>query len=218
MSAKTEHEMTLEPCPSQVQAQLLLGQTHVDKGFMTEAFTYFEAAARSGHPTALNMLGRAYERGWGVARDARQAASYFEHAAAAGENWAMFNLADLFLLGDGVPQDKAKAYQMYVSSAKRGNAKALNMLGILHEEGITGAVDLEGAEVFFKAAAEGGDYWAVLNLARLALANEKPEEANALLEKALSSGHDDIRQAILELVKPHGKNPAFRWVYHAASL
>lgn len=195
-----EHDKSDTACPPQVQAQLLLGQMHVDRGWFVEAFPYFEAAARSGHPVAVNMLGRAYERGWGVPRNPAQAASCFETAAAAGEGWAMFNLADLLLLGDGVPKDRARAYWLYVSSAAKGNAKALNMLGLLHEEGVSGSTDPEGAKVFFHAAAEGGDCWAELNLARLALAQQDVTVAVSCFQRALKSGFPDVCRAIIDLI------------------
>ena len=114
-----ENEMPVVSCPPQVQAQLLLGQMHVDRGWLAEAFPYFEAAARSGHPVAVNMLGRAYERGWGVPRNPAQAAAYFETAAARGETWAMFNLADLLLLGDGVPKNRARLPALCIVCRKR---------------------------------------------------------------------------------------------------
>ncbi|GAN91298.1 hypothetical protein Gbfr_029_077 [Gluconobacter frateurii M-2] len=195
-----EHEKPAASCPPQVQAQLLLGQMHVDRGWFGEAFPYFEAAARSGHPVAVNMLGRAYERGWGVVRNSAQAASYFETAAAAGEGWAMFNLADLLLLGDGVPKNRARAYRLYVSSAEKGNVKALNMLGLLHEEGICGAPDPEGVKVLFQAASEGGDCWADLNLARLALAQQDVSVALSCFRRALKSGFPDVCRAIIDLI------------------
>ncbi|WP_252348279.1 tetratricopeptide repeat protein [Gluconobacter sp. P1D12_c] len=198
-------------CPPQVQAQLLLGQMHVDRGWLNEAFPYFEAAARSGHPVAVNMLGRAYERGWGVSRNPAQAAAYFEVAAALGEAWAMFNLADLLLLGDGVPKNRARAYRLYVSSAEKGNVKALNMLGLLHEDGVSGSPDPEGAKVFFQAASEGGDCWADLNLARLALAQQDVSVAVYCLQKALKTSFPDVARAIIDLIG-FCEDPAFHAV------
>lgn len=63
------------PAPlSPVTMQLLLGQICLDNGKPAEAFSLFEVASRSGDPRALNMLGRAYERGWGVARNRRRPA------------------------------------------------------------------------------------------------------------------------------------------------
>ncbi|MFT8952072.1 MULTISPECIES: tetratricopeptide repeat protein [unclassified Gluconobacter] len=204
-----EREIPAITCPPQVQAQLLLGQMHVDTGRFADAFPYFEAAARSGHPTALNMLGRAYERGWGVVRNTGQAALYFEEAAQLGDAWAMFNLADLLLLGDGVPKDRARAYRLYVFSAEKGNAKALNMLGLLHEEGIAGTPDLEGAKIFFQAAAEGGDCWAEINLSRLALAHQDIAAAASCLQRALKTGLPDVCRAIIAAVQPYA-DPALK--------
>ena len=57
------------------------------------AFRWFQIAARSGDAAALNMLGRCYERGWGVAVDLSEAARSYRLAAAKADHWAQFNLA-----------------------------------------------------------------------------------------------------------------------------
>lgn len=97
-------------------------------------------------------------------------------------------------------QRTARAYRLYVSSAEKGNVKALNMLGLLHEDGISGVPDPEGAKVFFQAASEGGDCWADLNLARLALAQQDVPVAVSCFQRALQSGFPDVSQAIIGLI------------------
>ncbi|GBQ10071.1 hypothetical protein AA21291_0295 [Swaminathania salitolerans LMG 21291] len=114
------------------------------------------------------MLGRAYERGWGVKRNAAKAAKLFQRAAEAGDAWARFNLADLFYLGDGVDPDRARACALYAEAARGGILPALNMLGILHEEGYgSHAPDPVAARLFYRAAARQGDGNAKRNLMRL---------------------------------------------------
>ncbi len=202
------------PVPPQVKAQLILAQTHLDAGCREDAFSCFGIAARSGHPVALNMLGRAYERGWGVKRNPAMAARCFETATEGGDGWAMFNLADLFLAGDGVPKNPQRAYRLYVDAARTGNAKALNMLGIMHEDGTApgGEPDPDVAHQFYQAAAEGGDCWAWLNLARLALDRGARSEAAESLEKALDFTIVGVPDAVLALIRPHARERVFHGV------
>lgn len=40
------------------------------------AFRWFQIAARNGDPESLNMVGRCYQRGWGVAEDLVEAARF----------------------------------------------------------------------------------------------------------------------------------------------
>ncbi|WP_438383307.1 tetratricopeptide repeat protein [Asaia sp. BMEF1] len=151
-----------------LQAELYLAQWHLDRGAVHEAYRLFVQAAQSRHPTALNMLGRAYEQGWGVVRDVVLARSLFEAAADGGEGWAFYNLADLYLLGDGVTRDKAQAYIYYVEAARRGVSKAFNMLGLLHEEGYGAvAASYDYACHYFEAGSACGDEAARTNLARM---------------------------------------------------
>lgn len=202
------------PVPEQVKAQLILAQTHFDAGRQEDAFSCFGIAARSGHPVALNMLGRAYERGWGVKRNPVMAARCFESAIGGGDGWAMFNLADLFLAGDGVPKNEQLAYRLYVDAARTGNAKALNMLGIMHENGTApvSGPDPAGAYEFYQAAAEGGDCWAWLNLARFALDRGACSEAARLLEKALDSVVVGVPDAVLALTHPYREERVFQGI------
>ncbi|GBR17450.1 hypothetical protein AA0616_1049 [Komagataeibacter nataicola NRIC 0616] len=179
---------------------MMLGQIHLDQGHMDEAFLMFEAAARSGDPRAVNMLGRAHERGWGTARNPATAALYYTHAADDGYGWALFNLADLYLAGQGVPADPYRAHVLYVAAARAGVAKALNMLGVMAEQRMVPAARPASAPVFFHAAATGGDCWGCVNLARLHLAANQTAQAIPWLRKALDHGFGDVFAAIASLL------------------
>ncbi|KXV71108.1 sel-1-like 1 [Acetobacter cerevisiae] len=188
---------------SPVTIQLLLGQICLDKGKPAEAFSLFEVASRSGDPRALNMLGRAYERGWGVARNPAAACAYFTQAAADGDGWAMFNLADLYLAGEGVPQDIRKAYSLYISSAQNGVSKAFNMLGLIAENGSLPELEPAKAQDFFLAAAQSGDCWGYLNLARNDLSSGRTEAAIKWFSRALEEGFRDVFKALETLLQDH---------------
>ncbi|MBL7238990.1 sel1 repeat family protein [Komagataeibacter rhaeticus] len=199
-----------------VETQLMLGQIHLDRGMMEEAFLMFEAAARSHDPRALNMLGRAYERGWGTARNAARAALYFAEAARQDYGWAAFNLADLYLAGRGVAADPDRAGRLYVRAARGGVAKALTMLGLLVEDGVIHTSHASPAASLFHAAAMGGDCWGALNLGRLHLSRHDAPAARPWLERALAHGFDDVFRALAQLVAGQA-DPALRRIGHIAA-
>nr|WP_237352015.1 tetratricopeptide repeat protein [Rhizobium sp. ACO-34A] len=174
-----------------VEAQLMLGQMALDRGEHDAAFEWFRVAAMGGDARALNMLGRCFERGWGTAPDLARAHDYFFHAAERGDAWAMFNLADL-CSQSGAYRDDAKAYALYVEAARRGVGKALNMIGLFHEDGRVVPADREQAATFFLAGAEGGDCWAQMNHARLLIENGNIDSALPWLERSLESGFPDF--------------------------
>ncbi|GAN86655.1 sel1 repeat family protein [Komagataeibacter intermedius] len=188
------------PPISVVETQLMLGQIHLDHGRLQDAFMMFEAAARSGEPRALNMLGRAYERGWGTACNPAAAAMYFHKAAYAGDPWAAFNLADLYMAGRGVAGDPDRAGDLYAMAARGGVAKALTMLGLLAEDGTCAMVSPRSAPLFFHAAAMGGDCWGALNLGRLHLATGDGPAAAHWIRVALEQGFGDVFRAIIHLL------------------
>ncbi|GBQ78563.1 hypothetical protein AA14337_1197 [Acetobacter malorum DSM 14337] len=210
----TEKSAPLSP----VTMQLLLGQIFLDKGKHTQAFSIFEVASRSGDPRALNMLGRAYDRGWGVPRNPAAASTYFRQAATEGDGWAMFNLADLYLAGEGVPRNIRKAYHLYVSSSRKGISKSFNMLGLIAESGVLPECGPDKAYDFFLAAAQSGDCWGYLNLGRYDLSSGRIEPAIKWFSRALEEGFSDIFKALEALVQ-HQPDPRLRAIaYHAARL
>lgn len=151
-----------------LQAQLYLAQWSLDRGASHEAFGFFAKAAASQHPSCLNMLGRAYEQGWGVPRNPAQARGLFEQAAKGGEGWAFYNLADLCLTGEGGAKDRERAFMLYVQAARRGIGKAFNMIGLLYEEGFDlMPANCMYAQEYFHAGWTCGDEDARANLMRL---------------------------------------------------
>ncbi|WP_122050504.1 tetratricopeptide repeat protein [Asaia bogorensis] len=158
----------LPPLDASVAAQLYLAQWNLDRGAVSEAFCLFSQAARSGHPTCLNMLGRVFEQGWGTKRDVHEARRLFERAASGGEGWAYYNLADLYLVGDGVHEDRSRACGLYAEAARRGVGKAFNMLGLILEDGYDDLpANPSNARECFQAGRDCGDEAAAINLARL---------------------------------------------------
>ena len=71
------------------------------------------------------MLGFAYDRGTGVARDAARAFEWFQKAAAKGDPSAQAMLGFKYLRGDGVAKDADKAIEWYRKAAAQGDKDAL---------------------------------------------------------------------------------------------
>ncbi|WP_150291696.1 tetratricopeptide repeat protein [Sphingobium estronivorans] len=162
------------------QAQLVLGQMLLDGGELPAdpraAFGWFNRAAASHDMFALNMVGRCYELGWGVAVDPERAAECYRVAAGQGVAEAMYNHAtQLALRGD-----HAAALDWFRKAAADPGligAKAANYIGSFHEDGWAVAADRTEALRHYRIAAEGGDFRGQFNLARLLAEDGAAEEA-----------------------------------------
>lgn len=207
MSVSHSEEKTCMERELSISALLALGQICLNHGDEERAVSLFETAARSGSAEALNMMGRAYERGWGVRRNSSVAARYFQSAAEKGYGWGMFNLADLYLSGEVGEKNPLIAYGLYVEAARKGVAKALNMLGLLHEDGLSGQLDPKEAETFFHAAAMAGDCWGFVNTGRMHLVRNEIKEASFSFRKALSLGFTDVFRAVKGLLESAPLHP-----------
>lgn len=159
-------------------AQALLGQWLLDRGEAREGFAWFNRAAAAGHLMALNMVGRCYDLGWGVAVDKVRAAECFRIAAARGLPEAMYNHATALSLGEGCAEDKAAALALFERAAAAGFAKAHNHVGSFAEDGWVRPRDMAEARRRYRLAAEGGDFRGMFNHARMLA--EDGDEAAAL--------------------------------------
>ncbi|MDN3713747.1 tetratricopeptide repeat protein [Paracoccus cavernae] len=98
---------------SNPEAALALGQLLLDTGQPLAAIKSFKSAAAGGNSTAMHLLGRMHQLGWGIPADPVLAADYYNRACSSGEPWSMFNLAELYLSGSGVAQSDDEAYRLY---------------------------------------------------------------------------------------------------------
>src|SRR4029078_1877544 len=115
---------------------------------------------------AINMVGRCYERGWGVPIDAATAVRYYRRAADQGYDWSQYNLGCQYLHGSGVPVDRVEALALFVRAARGGNEKAMNKLGRFREEGWHGRVKLSSARRWYQRAAMRGCFRGQFHFAR----------------------------------------------------
>lgn len=165
------------------------------------AFRWFQIAAREGDATALNMLGRCYERGWGVAVDFTEAARCYGFAAGKSDHWAQFNLASLLVKGAGIARDYRAALTLLLKSARSDNAKAMNMLGRFREEGWGGVqVRPRSAMHWYRRAADRGCFRGQFHFSRFLCRDGRIDEAVNWLTKSLASAPEDfVREAVVML-------------------
>jgi TPR repeat protein len=174
-----------------VEAQTALAQILLDgrgvRQDLPAAARWFAIAAGASHVPAINMLGRCYEHGWGVAVDQERAADCFRRAAEAELDWGQYNFANLLLRGRGVAKDRRLALELYRRAAAQGHAKSINMVGRFIEEGWETPADLVTAADWYRRAAEAGDFRGQYNLASVLARGGDTTGAASWLHRALET-------------------------------
>lgn len=175
------------------EAQLVYGQMLLDGVEVARdaraGFGWFMRAAAQEHGLALNMVGRCYELGWGVAVDSARATECYRVAAARGLPEAMYNYGTSLALGEGVAEDREAALGWLKRAAAQGFAKAENFVGSFHEDGWATPRDLLAAAQCYKRAAAGGDFRGCFNHARMLVGKGRVREALSWFERAAALGH-----------------------------
>lgn len=158
-----------------------------------EAFEKFRQAAERGLPAALYRVGRAYDKGLGIARDAAAAARWYQQAADVGSVPAMAALGTMREHGEGVAPDLAEALRLYRLAADAGDPWAQTSLAYLFQQGRGVARDLAEARRWYGLAADQGHARALFNLALMHVRSEGgPQDlaaAAGLLRAAVDKGH-----------------------------
>ena len=98
------------------------------------ALYYYEKAAETGDPAALNKLGNMYAQGKGCTKNASKAASYYLAAAEKGNKYAQHNIAFCYWDGVGVEKDREAAVMWMRRSAAQGYEKAQKALRTMGAE------------------------------------------------------------------------------------
>lgn len=186
------------------EAQAVWGQILLDRGEAAAGFGWFNKAAAQGHLMALNMVGRCYDLGWGIAVDKARAAECFRIAARRGLDWAMYNYATALALGEGVAEDKPAALGWFEKAAALGNAKAINHVGSFHEDGWVVDRDMAKAAECYASAAEGGDFRGAFNHARMLLAAGRAGEARIWLGRSMERGTPAFREKMTAWLSANG--------------
>lgn len=164
-----------------------------DAAGFAEAARLYQKAVETGLPAAMFRLGRLYEQGRGVAKDAKEAARLYKAAADQGHAGGMAALGVLYEFGNGVDADLAEALRLYRLAADAGEPSAMTSLGFLYGQGKGVGRDTKAARHWYKLAADRGDTRAMFNLSLMLVRGEggivNLAEAVRLLQTAAERGH-----------------------------
>ena len=167
------------------------------------AARWFKMAATRGHSDALNMLGRCYEFGWGVPVDGREAVRCYGRAADQGHAWGEFNLASFYAQGRFVPPDEKRALMLLVRSARRGNPKAMNMIGRYREEQGVPRVRDRSAALWYRWAAERGCFRGEFYHGRYLVAEGRIADGIRWFDTSLSHAPQEFRDDAMAYLGAH---------------
>lgn len=125
-------------------------------GNFAVAVAEWRPLANDGHVEAQFNLGAIYEAGFGVPKDAAEAAGWYALAAGQVHARAQYNLGVMYADGRGVPRDDSRAATWFRKAAEQNHGKAQYNLGIFYQAGRGLPKDPVLAQVWFNRAAANG--------------------------------------------------------------
>ena len=100
------------------------GKALYDQKKYSEALPKLKAAADLGHKKAQYRLGRAFDKGNGVAEDNTRAFQWYMKAAKQNYHKALYQVGRCYKKGKGVAEDQQKALSYFTKAANQDNADA----------------------------------------------------------------------------------------------
>ena len=160
-----------------------------------ESSVALSTACNAGLVRGCYNLGVSYDRGQGVAKDARKAASLYQQACQGGHAGSCYNLGDLHLKGQGVARDIRKAVLLFQRACDAGFALGCSNLGLFYTKGEGLAQDASKAAYLFQQACNAGEALGCYNLANLYMKGEglvrDAGKAASLFQRACEAGDTD---------------------------
>ena len=127
----------------------------VDKIDSKAAVAWYNTAALSGHPGALNNLGLLYRQGGeSVPKNYNIAFSLIYAAAERHYPIAQFNLGDMYRDGRGTKPDPGLAAAWYMKAAHNGDADAMFNVGVCYQHGFGLPKNVDEAVKWYHKAAK----------------------------------------------------------------
>lgn len=170
---------------------------------MVQAVALYRRAADGGLAAAMYALGRAYDKGRGVAHDAREAVQWYRRAADQSHPAAMASLGTMYEFGEGVELDLVEALRLYRLAAEAGDSNGMTSLAYLYAEGKGLASNLAEARRWYGKAADKGNPRAMFNLALMHMQGKGGQadlaEAVRLLRTASVKGHAGAMRELASL-------------------
>ena len=147
------------------QRALLLWQGGAVQSDAAEVLALLRLAADEGHAPSQNLLGRFYDKGRLMPRNAAAAAKWYEKAAHQGLASAQLNAGLMYRAGSGVPRDETRAFRWFEQAAQQDSPEAQYMVALMLEDGSGAERDLAAAARWYMRAAEQGHAPSQHNLA-----------------------------------------------------
>lgn len=151
------------------RAQVSMGILYEEGKFVAQderkALEYYLMAAENGSTGAMNNIGNFYLHGKGVAKDYDKAFAWYQKAVElSGNAAAECSLGMCYQYGYGTKIDYERARCFYELSAKQGLGLAYYRMGLLYEQGLGVAKDIQTAKQYFGEALHRGCREAAMKL------------------------------------------------------
>jgi hypothetical protein len=122
-----------------------------------------ERKAEEGDADAQNLLGEAFEFGYGTKEKDSEAVKWYQRSADQGIAFGQYSLCNSYQYGHGVHKDRGTAMEWCHKAADQGLADAQAKLGYLFIQ----QRDYPSAAMWTRKAAEQGDFDARMNMAAM---------------------------------------------------
>jgi TPR repeat protein len=162
---------------------------------------WYEKAAGSGDPGAMNQLGYFYQTGMGVTADPARAVHWYQLAAASGLLRAKVNLGVAYLFGSGVTQSTQMAEQLFTEATKAGDGTACAYLGDMYYFGVGVTEDKAAAERWYDKGVKMHDYLAEY---RMAVVLSEPGRSSSDLPRVLALIRESASQGYVPAMHSAG--------------
>lgn len=199
-----EHWLSLAADDGAPDAEFNLGNIYLAGLTGTQdysrAMQLYRKAAAQGYAIAATNVGALYAAGFGVQQDYRQAMIWYEMGADGGDIRAMVGIGNMYLTGQGTEQNYAEAIRWLTKAAALKSPQAAEGLGYMQFYGFGEPKDESAAVKWYEAAADGGDFGAILFMASVYNQGgfglvKDPVKAKALFERA--ADHEIVASAEL---------------------
>ena len=158
-----------------------------------EIASLYRKAADMGLAAAMFSLAKAYDRGFGVARNQGEAVRLYTRAAEKGHAGAMAALGAMYEFGEGVPKDTAEALKLYRRAANANDPQGLTSLAYFYHTGEGLPRNWTEARRLYGIAADRGHVRAMYNLSLMLIRGEGGKadlpQAVKLLKAAADKQH-----------------------------
>lgn len=164
------------------------------------ALGLFQRGADLGDPSAMYMLGAAFENGYTGNADQAKAIELYQKAAGKDYPLALYWLATRYAEGDGVPKDPDKARTLFERAADKADADTLYQLAQRYETGNGVSNNMTRAWDLYQRSAGRGSVEAMLWLAKSYFegtgVQEDAGKGREQLEKAAAAGSLEAMQEL----------------------